>query len=122
MVLAKAQESAAGRKHLAFRLPDHWVWDFWLADDGDRYHLFYLHAPKSLGDPQLRHRNARIGHASSTDLRWTNHGTNQGIFGLAPDGRPVSFTGIAIWRVQDGRLAECWVERAALEGYLSLTQ
>lgn len=55
-------------------------------------------------------------------VRWTNNGTNQGIFGLAPDGRPVSFTGIAIWRVQEGRLAECWVERAALESYLSLTR
>lgn len=54
--------------------------------------------------------------------RWFNTGVNNGIFGLAPDGRPVSFTGIAIWRVQDGRLAECWVERAALESYRSLTQ
>jgi len=54
--------------------------------------------------------------------RWRNTGLNNGIFGLAPDGRPVAFTGIAIWRVQDGRLAECWVERAALESYLSLTQ
>jgi predicted ester cyclase len=47
--------------------------------------------------------------------RWFNTGVNNGMFGLAPDGRPVSFTGIAIWRVYDGRLAECWVERAALE-------
>ena len=46
--------------------PDHWLWDFWLADDGRTHHLFYLHAPKSLGNPDLRHRNARIGHASST--------------------------------------------------------
>jgi predicted ester cyclase len=54
--------------------------------------------------------------------RWFNTGVNHGIFGLAPDGRPVSFTGIAIWRVHDGRLAECWVERAALESYQSLTR
>ena len=60
---------------MSFNLADCWVWDFWLADDGDRHHLFYLHAPKSLGNADLRHRNARIGHASSTDLReWTNHG------------------------------------------------
>lgn len=54
--------------------------------------------------------------------RWFNTGVNNGIFGLPPDGRPVSFTGIAIWRVADGRLAECWVERAALESYRELTQ
>jgi predicted ester cyclase len=54
--------------------------------------------------------------------RWRNTGINNGMFGLAPDGRPVTFTGIAIWRVREGRLAECWVERAALESYQSLTQ
>lgn len=49
--------------------------------------------------------------------RWSNTGVNNGMFGLAADGRPVAFTGIAIWRVRDGRLAECWVERAAFEAY-----
>lgn len=49
-----------------------WIWDFWLADDGSDYHLFYLHAPRSLLDPDLRHWNVRVGHATSTDLRtWT---------------------------------------------------
>ena len=47
--------------------------------------------------------------------RWTCRGWNNGILGLAADGRPVEFTGIAIFRVRDGRMAECWVERAALE-------
>lgn len=60
---------------MAFALHDHWVWDFWLADDGETFHLYYLHAPKSLGDEALRHRNARIGHATSADLvRWEDHG------------------------------------------------
>ena len=77
---------------MAFNLPDHWVWDFWLADDGALHHLFYLHAPKSLGDPNLRHRNARIGHASSTDLReWTDHGQ---VFDAGAAG---SFDGSATW-------------------------
>ncbi len=49
--------------------------------------------------------------------RWITRGTNNGMFGLPADGRPVSFTGIAIWRVEHGRLAECWVERSALELY-----
>ncbi len=50
-------------------LPDAWAWDFWLADDGERFHLFYLNAPRDLGDPELRHRAAGVGHAVSTDLR-----------------------------------------------------
>jgi beta-fructofuranosidase len=60
---------------MSFSLPDHWVWDSWFADDGERFHLFYLHARKSLGDPELRHRNAAIGHATSADLvSWVDHG------------------------------------------------
>ena len=77
---------------MGFNLPDHWVWDFWLADDGERHHLFYLHAPKSLGNPDLRHRNARIGHATSDDLRaWTDHGLALGA------GAPDSFDATATW-------------------------
>jgi beta-fructofuranosidase len=67
---------------MPFSLHDHWVWDMWFADDGERFHLYYLHAPRSLGDPHLRHRNARIGHAVSTDLHaWTDLGEC-----LAPSG------------------------------------
>jgi beta-fructofuranosidase len=54
---------------MTLRLDDHWVWDFWFARDGLDVHVFFLHAPRSLGDPELRHRNARIGHAVSRDLR-----------------------------------------------------
>lgn len=60
---------------MTFSLENHWVWDFWLADDGEFFHLYYLHAPKSLGDQHLRHRNAQIGHATSRDLAaWTDLG------------------------------------------------
>ena len=53
-------------------LPGDWVWDFWTVDDGPDRHLFFLHAPRSLGDPDLRHRHATVGHAVSTDLvSWT---------------------------------------------------
>ena len=77
---------------MAFNRADYWVWDFWLADDGERHHLFYLHAPKSLGNPELRHRNARIGHASSTDLReWTDYGQ------ALDAGAAGSFDGSATW-------------------------
>ena len=52
--------------------------------------------------------------------RWITRGYNEGMFGLPADGRPVEFSGIAIWRVRDRRLAECWVERSALELYEEL--
>ncbi|HEV3014496.1 MAG TPA: glycosyl hydrolase family 32, partial [Actinomycetota bacterium] len=57
------------------RLPGEWMWDFWLADDGDRYHLFFLYASRSLQDEQRRHRRAAIGLAVSDDLRtWVQVG------------------------------------------------
>lgn len=77
---------------MTFSRDDHWVWDFWHADDGERHHLFYLFAPTSLGDPDLRHRNARVGHATSTDLvDWIDHGEV-----LAPGG-PGSVDASATW-------------------------
>jgi beta-fructofuranosidase len=51
------------------RLPDAWTWDFWLADDGDQYHVFFLFASRALQDEGLRHRRAAIGHAVSDDLQ-----------------------------------------------------
>lgn len=59
-------------------LEDDWVWDFWTAHDpaggphGGLHHLFFLKAPRSLGDPDLRHLSASVGHAVSADLvTWT---------------------------------------------------
>jgi beta-fructofuranosidase len=61
---------------MAFQLADHWVWDFWLVRKGAEYHLFFLQAPKSIGDPDARHWNVSIGHAVSRDLfNWMPLGT-----------------------------------------------
>lgn len=77
---------------MAFSLEHSWVWDLWLADDGDLFHLYYLHAPRDLRDPELRHRNARIGHATSRDLvRWDDHGAV-----LLP-GEEGAFDASAVW-------------------------
>src|SRR5438552_1518754 len=54
---------------MALRLPDKWVWDFWIVRDRGQQHIFYLQAPRTLGQPELRHRHASIGHAVSSDLR-----------------------------------------------------
>lgn len=80
---------------MTLHLPDHWVWDFWFAvdgaDDGD-VHVFYLYAPRSLGDPELRHRHARIGHAVSRDLdTWTV------LPDPLPPAAPGSFDDLATW-------------------------
>ncbi|MBO9627296.1 MAG: glycosyl hydrolase family 32 [Microbacterium sp.] len=69
---------------MTFALDTHWVWDFWLADDGESFHLYYLHAPRTLGDERLRHRNAVIGHAVSQDLStWRDLGP---VLGPGSDG------------------------------------
>ncbi|MEM7186272.1 MAG: nuclear transport factor 2 family protein [Bacteroidota bacterium] len=52
--------------------------------------------------------------------RWICSGRNNGLFGLKPDNRLISFSGIAIWTVRDHRLSECWVERSAYELYQDL--
>lgn len=54
---------------MGLRLDDRWVWDFWLTEDGSDHHLFFLQAPRAIGDPELRHWNVSVGHAVSTDLR-----------------------------------------------------
>ena len=62
---------------MTLSLQDHWIWDTWYLKDGDTWHCWFLKAPKSLGDPELRHFNVAQGHATSTDLRtWTHHGTH----------------------------------------------
>jgi beta-fructofuranosidase len=68
-----------------------WIWDSWIADDGERYHLFFLTAPRALEDPRLRHEAARIGHASSLDLvSWDVH---EDALGPASEG----FDDLALW-------------------------
>lgn len=54
------------------RLASSWIWDSWLVDDGERFHLFFLKASRALLDPERRHLRASIGHAVSDDLlTWT---------------------------------------------------
>jgi beta-fructofuranosidase len=74
------------------RLASSWVWDFWIVDDGDRYHLFFLKASRALLDPDRRHWRATIGHATSTDLMtWTEHAD-----AVVPDDSP-AFDDLATW-------------------------
>ena len=73
-------------------VPDeHYLWDFWLLRHDGVYHLFYLRAPRDV-DPEQRHYVARVGHATSSDLRmWRDEGV-----ALEP-GPPGSWDDTAIW-------------------------
>ncbi|MCC4907716.1 glycoside hydrolase family 68 protein [Microbacterium sp. cx-59] len=82
---------------------DRWVWDFWHVQDGSTHHLFYLQAPRSLGDPHLRHRNATIGHATSKDLvNWTELGTVLRPGGPDAPDATATWTGCVV-RADDGQ-------------------
>lgn len=88
---------------MPLELTDRWVWDFWFATDGDDVHVFYLQAPRSLGDPDLRHHHARVGHAVSRDLRsWTVLGD-----ALGP-GKPGDFDDLATWTGSVLRVGDRW--------------
>lgn len=88
---------------MTLRLESSWVWDVWFAvDDDNLVHAFYLQADRALGDPELRHQAARIGHAVSADLRsWTPLGR---ALPEAPTGAPddrATWTGSVV-RDDDG--------------------
>ena len=88
---------------MTFELDDHFVWDFWTVYDEPRrrHHLFFLHAPSSLGDPELRHRNARVGHAVSRDLvDWERRADP------LPDAS--TFDDLAQWTGCTVRGQDCW--------------
>jgi beta-fructofuranosidase len=57
-------------------IPDKWIWDSWYARDGDLWHGFFLQADRTPHDPDLRHWNVSMRHATSEDLtHWTDLGT-----------------------------------------------
>jgi sucrose-6-phosphate hydrolase SacC (GH32 family) len=75
-----------------FSLPEAWVWDFWLVDDGQKYHLFFLYASRALGNPNHRHYRASVGHAISDDLARWERVTDALVRSDAP-----AFDDLAIW-------------------------
>jgi beta-fructofuranosidase len=85
---------------MTLRQRDDWVWDAWFAVHEDLVHAFFLHAPRSLGNPDLRHARARVGHAVSSDLRtWELRGP------ALPEPRPGDIDERATWTgsvVRDG--------------------
>lgn len=83
---------------MVFIPEQHYLWDFWLvsphewSDASALYHLYYLQAPRALGNPSLRHGMATVGHAVSRDLRqWEHRGT------VLEAGQPGSWDDRSIW-------------------------
>jgi beta-fructofuranosidase len=84
------------------RLDSHYLWDSWIADDGENFHLFVLQAPRTIGGPENRHINATVGHAVSPDLvNWEYHGT---CLGPSEDG----WDDLAIWTGSVVREGDRW--------------
>lgn len=74
-------------------LDDEWVWDFWICQDEEgEFHAFFLKAPRSLEDPELRHHHASVGHAVSGDLTHWTRVTDA----IEPQDLP-AFDDLAVW-------------------------
>lgn len=59
--------------------------------------------------------NDLLAEGDRVAARFTFHGTQSGTFQqIPPTGKAVTMTGMAIWRLADGKIAEHWVETDAL--------
>jgi steroid delta-isomerase-like uncharacterized protein len=67
-------------------------------------------SPLRQGFPDLRFFiQDMVAEGSRVVVRWTSQGTHRGMFaGTAPTGRQVSNEGIAIYRVENGKIVESW--------------
>ena len=60
-------------------------------------------------DLQFRYDDVTV-EGERVACRWTSQGTHRGEFvGIAATGRRVSYSGITLFHVRDGQLAEAWV-------------
>jgi steroid delta-isomerase-like uncharacterized protein len=56
--------------------------------------------------------DAIVAEGDRVAARWTSTGTHQGdLFGIPATGRKVKVTATVVYRVEDGRLAEGWINR-----------
>ena len=53
--------------------------------------------------------------------RWTCRGTHLGVFrGMAPTGKPITFTGMTLYRIAQGKIAEQWTVEDGVSLYQQL--
>jgi steroid delta-isomerase-like uncharacterized protein len=61
-------------------------------------------------DIQIAHLET-LTSGASVAIRWTADGTHQGdYFGVPPTGKRIHVEGIDLFHVQDGKIAEAWIE------------
>lgn len=90
---------------MAYLPDDHLFWDFWFApqEAGGPLHMFYLRVPVTIGDPEDRHWQAEVGHATSDDLvNWRDQGV-----ALTPSDSP-AWDDKAIWTGSIMRHGDTW--------------
>jgi steroid delta-isomerase-like uncharacterized protein len=78
----------------------------------DRNELERLERQFCLAFPDAHHSmDDLISEDNRVVLRTTARATHRGTFeGVAPTGRPVEFTALVVYRIQDGKIAESWGE------------
>jgi steroid delta-isomerase-like uncharacterized protein len=78
----------------------------------DRNELERLERQFSAAFPDARHTvDDLIAEGDRVVLRTTAHATHRGNFeGIAPTDRSVEFTGLVVYRIQNGQISESWGE------------
>ncbi len=65
--------------------------------------------------------DASVAQGDIVAVRWTARGTSRGSFlMLPPTGEPVDYTGLSMYRIEDGQIAEIWETRNTLGIMLQL--
>jgi predicted ester cyclase len=91
------------------RLPAFWA-------DSTRAEAEQLHSVLTGAFPDLRITvEDTVAGEDKVAVRMTFRGTHQGPFrGIEPTGRPVEFSSIRIYRIEDGKVTKTWAEVDAL--------
>ena len=74
------------------------------------------------GFPDVKHRiEDLVIEGDRVVTRWRGVGNHRGSYdGIAPTGREIDYTGITIFRIAEGRIAEAWVNAEMAELLASL--
>ena len=74
------------------------------------------------GFPDVKHRiEDLVIEGDRVVTRWRGTGHHRGSYdGIAPTGREIDYTGITIFRIAEGRIAEAWVNAEMAELLASL--
>jgi steroid delta-isomerase-like uncharacterized protein len=74
------------------------------------------------GFPDVKHRiEDLVIEGDRVVTRWRGMGHHRGSYdGIAPTGREIDYTGITIFRIAEGRIAEAWVNAEMAELLASL--